>query len=108
MRESEGMCVSSEPVSIPKLVVALNSALASLAISGSEALWTETHGTKGFIWSHLKVIWIYELDFSSTILDYLLLSQHRPTMMKHSLIQTRSSDGNYLNKVRSESQAKAK
>lgn len=73
------MCASYEPLSIPRLVFGLRISTRLLGhyclCTGSEAFWTETHGKNGFIWSHLKVIWIYELDFSSTTLGYPLLSQ---------------------------------
>ena len=79
MRESKGICASYEPQSIPRLVFGLKLSTSLLGhtclCTEPEDFWTETHGKKGFIWSHLTVIWIYKLDFSSITPDHPLLSQ---------------------------------
>lgn len=79
VRQSESTCASSELRSSPKLIFGFKLRTSLLGhnhlCTGPEAFWTKTHGRKGFIWSRLKVIWVYELDFSNTILDHLLLFQ---------------------------------
>lgn len=75
MRESTGSYASFGHSSIPRLGFNLILFLASLASITSalipETSWMEIQREKGFIWSHLKIMWIYELDFSSTPADPL-------------------------------------
>lgn len=72
------MCASYEPLSIPRLIFGFKLCTRLLGCNhlctGPEAFWTEAHEKKGFIRSHLKAIWAYELEFSSTIPDHPLLS----------------------------------
>lgn len=83
MRESKGMCASYEPLSFLGWILASDStSLIGIGrnhlCTGPEAFWTEAHGKKGFIRSHLRAIWIYELGFSSTIPDHPLLRKGPP------------------------------